>query len=187
VLHVLAAVTGRRAAPAWHLAPAGQFQSVWSERAAATLDRLGFIPLTRHNMRALLDIGQAVIVHPEPRPSFPPYGLRRFDPMICDMAAQLRVPVVPVVLVGTHESHIMIEAGDSQMLLNPAKPLRADFAIRFLPPLRAAEPEAIREAMQAAIDELVERRPRVRLVRLLQRRFGDPPHLPEADALPAVT
>jgi hypothetical protein len=171
-LLVLDELTRKREQPAWHLARPPQFESVWSERALSTLDRLGMIPLTRVNARLLLDMGQAVFINLEEKSSAPPYQLRPFDPRIMDFVADIGVPVLLAVSVGMHESHLLIEHDDHQVILNPGKPLDAQYVIRFVPPVTGLDAEAIREVMQANIDILVEQRPRTKLVRYLDRRYG---------------
>jgi hypothetical protein len=175
-LLILDALTQRRGKPAWHLARTPQFESVWSARALSTLDRMGVVPLTRVNARLLLDMGQAVFVNPEEKPSSPPYQLRPFDERLMEFVADVGVPVVLAVSVGMHESHLLIEHDDTQIPLNPGKPLDAQYVIRFLPPVSGLTAEGIREVMQANIDALVEQRPRTRLVRYLDRRYGNTVH-----------
>jgi 1-acyl-sn-glycerol-3-phosphate acyltransferase len=173
-LYLLDVISRHRGRPAWHLAPADQFDAVWSERSLPTLDRLGMMPRTPATAEMLLARGRAVLVYPEEAPSLPPYGLRPFLDEIIELATRTRAPIVPAIFVGTHESYLIIEHDNRQLVLNPGSPYDAEYAIRFLPALHEVSAQHLRDVMQATIDSLVERRPRTTFLRTLQRRYGDP-------------
>jgi len=194
-IYTLDAVLSRRRRPVWLLAVARYFElAERSKYVAEMLARMGFIPATLDNGTRLLQMGEAVIGYPEERASRPPYGLHPFAPTYVRMALDAGAPIVPVVFLGTHESHLLIEHEDRQILVNKTQRFRTNFQVTFLPPVDVrlelganARPKAIeafsegmRLRMQACINEQKKLRPLVNVVEQLQqrrlhiRRAGDP-------------
>src|SRR5262249_50150941 len=173
-VYTLDAVARRRGGPAWTLVMERYFEL--AERftyVAEFLDQLAFVPGTRGNGTRLLQMGEAVLGYPEDPPSRPPYGLPVFSPGYVRMALEAGAPIVPVVFLGTHESHILIEHKGRQILVNKGQRLPAKFRLTFLPPIEPhrhldgnADAQAlasfcahIRGAMRGFIDEQRSRPP----------------------------
>jgi 1-acyl-sn-glycerol-3-phosphate acyltransferase len=203
-VYTLDAVLARRRRPVWLLAVARYFElAERSKYVAEMLARMGFIPATLGNGTRLLQAGEVLIGYPEERASRPPYGLHPFAPAYVRMALDAGAPIVPVVFLGTHESHLLIEQGDRQILVNKTQRFRTNFHVTFLPPIdvrlelganarsKAIEAfsEGMRLRMQAFINEQKKLRPLVNVVEQLQqrrlhiRRAGDPDMSDIADIL----
>jgi 1-acyl-sn-glycerol-3-phosphate acyltransferase len=184
-IYTLDAVMARRGGPAWILAVAKYFELAERSRYMADmLGRMGFVPATLGNGVRLLQMGEAVLGYPEEKPSRPPYEVRPFSASYLRMAAETGAPVVPVVFMGTHESHLLIEHKGRQILVNKKQRFRTNFRTTFLPPIdvRArigdgADDAAIealgaelRTRMQAFIEREKRQRPLVNVVEQLQQR-----------------
>jgi hypothetical protein len=187
-VYTLDAVARRRGRPAWTLALERYFELAEKfSYVAEFLDRLAFVPGRRGNGTRLLEMGEAVLGYPEDRPSRPPYGLQVFSTGYVRMALDAGAPIVPVVFLGTHESHILIEHKGRQILVNKGQRLPAKFRLTFLPPIDprhhlggSVDPQAlagfcaqIRQAMRVFIDEQRSERPLLRVVDQLQARDAD--------------
>ncbi len=184
-VYTLDAVLQHRRRPAWVLAVARYFElAERSNYVAEMLARMGFVPGTLGNGVRLLQMGEAVIGYPEEQPSRPPYRMRPFAPTYLRMALETGAPVVPVVFMGTHESHFLIEHENRQILVNKRQRFRTRFDVTFLPPIDVrklvgsdADQEAIeaagedlRKQMQAFINDQKKQRPLVSVVEHLQQR-----------------
>src|SRR5262249_12988070 len=117
--YTMDAVIRRRRDLVWVLAADKYFELAQHSRyLAEMLERLGYVPASAHNGAQLLKMGQAVLGYPEEKPSRPPYYMRPFSPDYVRMALESGAPIVPVVFLGTHESHLVIERKDRQILVN---------------------------------------------------------------------
>lgn len=153
-----------------------------------TVERLGFVPATLGNGLRLLEMGEAVFIHPEGDASGPPYRIKALVWGFAKLAYATNSPVIPGVLVGPHESRPPIVRKGKQIIVNMHRPLQSKYKLIFLPPLDVREHvssaedkagftrfcELVRGQMQAAIDREIEGRPLVKLARDLQARYGDP-------------
>jgi 1-acyl-sn-glycerol-3-phosphate acyltransferase len=153
-----------------------------------TVERLGFVPATFGNGIRLLEMGEAVLIHPEGDASGPPYRTKPFVWGFAKLALAAGVPIVPGALIGPHESRPPIVKNGRQIIVNMHRPLQADYKLMFLPPVdvraHVAGPddvegltrfcELVRGQVQAALDRESAHRPLVRLARELQARYGDP-------------
>lgn len=164
-----------------------------SAEAAA---ELGLVPATLENGRALLDLDRAVLTMPEAGPSVPPYRMRPFTEDFALMAWLADAPIVPAVVLGSHEAHFVIDYRGHQTIINKGKPRPVAYTVAFLPPIRVRDrvPDAedraavrafceeLRERMQREIDRRVAGRHLVGIAERLQRRFGDtaPPSTPSS-------
>lgn len=183
--YTLDSVLRRRLRPVWVLALPKYFElAERSSYVAEMLGRMGFVPASLGNGTRLLQMGEAVIGYPEERPSRPPYGLRPFAPDYVRMAWDAGAPIVPVVFLGTHESHLLIQHEERQILVNKKQRFQAAFSITFMPPVdvrrQLGEQSApsdieafakdLRQQMQAHINIQKKLRPLVNVVEHLQRR-----------------
>jgi 1-acyl-sn-glycerol-3-phosphate acyltransferase len=184
-IYTLDAIAQRRVHPAWTLTTSIYFDIARrSSYVGGYLERLGFVPATEGNGIRLLQMGEAVLAYPEEKPSRPPYGLRPFSPAYLRMALEAGAPIVPVIFMGTHESHLLVEQNGRQILVNKRQRLRAAFRIMFLPEvdvrIRAGRNPSdialaqlsmeLRENMQRIIRAESDKRPLTKLVEHLQRR-----------------
>ncbi|HYR88125.1 MAG TPA: hypothetical protein VE422_28865 [Terriglobia bacterium] len=186
VLYTLSTIKSSTGRPAWLLASAKYFDPPEHEQISRKLVlRLGIVPQTLTNGVHLLELGHAVLGYPETKPSRPPYEIRAFDPSYVRMAVIANAPIVPVVFIGTHESHLLIEQSQ-QILVNKRQPLITDYRMIFLAPIRPRDhrlspedvagieelSEDLRKKIQRLLSQRSKRRRLVEVARLLQTRFG---------------
>jgi len=185
VLFTLNQFAQRLSRPVRHLASLRYYESPERTRMSAnTLEKLGYLPGTLANGLHVLRAGGAALVYPEDGPSIPPYQLRKFSEDFARMALEAGAVIVPVIFIGPHESHLLVEHGDLQVPVNRRKPRKTDYLIRVLKPLPAPgkgeDPAAIagrvRDALVAAITEECAERPGIGLARKLQRLYGEIKH-----------
>jgi 1-acyl-sn-glycerol-3-phosphate acyltransferase len=106
-----------------------------------------------------------------------------FSSRFIRLAIKARVPIVPVVFLGTHESHLLIEHEGKNILVNKRKRLRTEYTIQFLPPMEEpcfmsedssdedcqALADQLRADIEAVIEKECEKRPLVSIAQHLQR------------------
>ena len=152
------------------------------------VERLGFVPLSTGNARRLLELGEAVLCYPEEQSSFPPYRTRSFEPDFARMAWSTDAAIVPVVFLGTHESHMLLDFQNHQVRANRRDEMAATYLVQFLPKVSirdhvddpdnheqlVAFSEMLRTQIQLAIDQESDNRPLVAIARTLQGTFGEP-------------
>lgn len=126
---------------------------------AMLIAKLGGVPAHPANVHRLLhDEEQLVLAFPERGPGKlyrDRYRVRRFGAIVAS-ARRARVPVVPVAVIGAEEAMPTFAHLGRLPRLTPVLP--AKFRIRFLEPLTAADPEALRAGIQDALDDLLAER-----------------------------
>ncbi|PZO53208.1 MAG: hypothetical protein DCF15_13005 [Phormidesmis priestleyi] len=158
----------------------------------ALLTRLGCVPVTVNNGVRLLDKGESVLVYPEGEESIPPYQTRPFFWGFAKMAWIAEVPIVPVALIGPHESRLRIDppSGPIVLVAPGRRPDPVPYKLTFLPPVNvrsavsnlndqqslSAFCEQIRQSIQTSLDAESAGRPLVPVAKRLQRLFGQPKH-----------
>lgn len=187
-VYILNALAHRRGRPAFTLALLRYFElAVQFRYVAEFLEQIGFIPNTTGNGVKMLKAGEVVLGYPEDNPSLPPYRLRSFSSAYVRMAHESGAPIVPVVFLGTHESHILIEHKGRQLLVNKAQRLPAKFEITFLPAIDVrtrlgADPSPksleafageVRSTMRAFIEEQSKSRPLLPVIAELQEQDAE--------------
>lgn len=154
------------------------------------LEQLGCVPDTVDNGIKLLDMGDDVLIYPEGKDSIPPYQTRPFSQGFAKMAWIAEVPIVPVALIGPHESRLRINVPDGPIIfLTPNRnPNPVAYKLTFLPPvhIRTAirslqDPvqlsgfcEQVRQRIQTNLDINSVNRPLIAVARSLQQRYGHP-------------
>lgn len=186
-LLILAQLAQLRAQPVRYLAHLDYYASEMPPSWRATLATLGYVPNTLANALHLLQQGQAVLMHPEGQPSQPGYQLRPFQTDMVVLAWQAHVPLIPLILLGPQERHLVVESQGQAILVNPACPLPVNDLLMVMPPVPVRKYVTdvdnlkqvaqfchwLQQRMQAQIEQLViEHRPWVKLARRLQKRFG---------------
>lgn len=182
--YTLDAISDLRNRPSWLMTPVRYFEL--AERMHSMLplfEKFGYFPGSEGNTLRLLEMGEAVLGYPEEQPSRPPYRMHAFSSRFIRLAVKARVPIVPVVFLGTHESHLLIEHEGKNILVNKRKRLRTEYTIQFLPAM--GEPcfmsedssdedcqalaDRLRADIEAVIEKECEKRPLVSIAQHLQR------------------
>lgn len=153
-------------------------------------EALGCVPCTIENAVRLLDMGDDILIYPEGEDSLPPYQTRQFFWGFAKMAWIAEALIVPVALIGPHESRVRIDLDNGPIIfVNPIPaPNRTSYHLSFLPPLdvRSAVPdlnpaslslfcERVRYLIQVTLDSQFADRPLVEVARQLQRRHASSP------------
>lgn len=174
VVYTLHAIAQRRGGPARLLASPRYFEvAERSHLMVRLLDRLGFVPATEGNGTRLLELGEAVLGYPEEQPSRPPYEMHEFASHYVQMALSTGAVIVPVAFIGTHESHLLIQRGDEQILVNKQHPLEAKYRIKFLPAVRISEDAAKDQGEGTA--ETLARKVRAQIEAVIRMEMQDRP------------
>lgn len=171
--HEIRRVTGRQPRVLTHFA--------WflSKYTAAPAQKLGFIEANMKNGLSVLKKNQPVIIFPEGeqgnfKTTNKAYDLQEFKRGFIRMAITTSAPIIPVLIIGSEESHINLRqfkfGRRFRNLVLPLPlnivPLPAKWRIKFLPPITLPYPatsaddndlaheiaEEIRERMQKALN-----------------------------------
>ncbi len=146
---------------------------------------LGFVQDTVGNGVSPPGMGEAVVMHPQREYSRPDYRPRPFSADPARIALVSGAPIVPVALIGPHESRQRVER-DGQVLFLNQTPLPADYTFIFLPPLDARQAigdpedgeavtrfcEEVRSRIEAILEQEGARRPLYGQARALQQTYG---------------
>jgi hypothetical protein len=193
-LFTLNAILKKSGRAARFLAPLDYYDSPERTRLSRdTVERLGFVPQAPGNGQRLLAAGEAVLYYPETRPSRPPYELRPFACEFVEMAWHAQAPIVPIVFLGPHEAHLMVEHDDHQIRINLKTAIQVQYLLSFLPALQPREHiadiddgeqvrafcEHVREVLQQALKTRMADRPVAKMARTLQRMYGTRADAPE--------
>jgi len=172
--HQIRSATGRQPRVLTHFA--------WflSKYTSAAMQKFGFIEATMTNGLEILKKNQPIIIFPEGehgnfKASSKAYDLQEFKRGFIRMAITAQAPIVPVLIIGSEESHINLKQfklgrrwrGLSFPLPLNIIPLPAKWRIKFLPPILLPYPatsaednnlareiaEEIRERMQKALNQ----------------------------------
>lgn len=154
-------------------------------------EALGCVPCTIENGVRLLDLGDDVLMYPEGEDSLPPYRTRPFFWGFAKMAWMAEALIVPVALIGPHESRLRIDLDRGPIIfVTPIRsPSPAPYHLSFLPPLdiRAAVAnlkdtdslslfcERVRHSIQVTLNSQFSERPLVEAARHLQTRHASSP------------
>lgn len=183
-IYTLNAISELRGARCWMMTPLRYFELAERLQSMIPLfEKFGYFPGSDGNATRLLEMGEAVLAYPEEKPSRPPYRMHPFSPRYVRVAWEARAPITPVVFLGTHESHLLIEHEDRNILVNKRRRLRAEYAVQFLPQVQVAEllpenpsedaclnvAEHIRARIEKVIESEAEKRPLVAVARHLQQ------------------
>lgn len=154
-------------------------------------EALGCVPCTIENGVRILDMGDDVLIYPEGEDSLPPYQTRPFFWGFARMAWIAEAVIVPVALIGPHESRLRIDLDDGPIIfVTPIRaPNQTPYHLSFLPALdvRSAVPdledrhslslfcERVRHSIQVTLDSQFADRPLVEVARHLQQRHANSP------------
>jgi 1-acyl-sn-glycerol-3-phosphate acyltransferase len=154
------------------------------------IERLGYVPITLENGVRLLEMGEPVLMYPEGQASKPAYQLLPFFWGFAKMAWITRSPIVPVLLIGPHESRLRIDVRPqhSIVMLHQPKPLKTQYKVIFLEPIHVRDhvhrledkvaltafSEEVRHRMQAVLNREMLTRPLARAAQRLQDKYGVP-------------
>lgn len=155
---------------------------------------LGFVEASYKEGRATLERKKLLMLFPEGeegnfKPTGERYRLKPFRQGFAKMAAELGVPVIPVLIIGAEESNITVAQVKffDQLLPLPFNfvPLPAKWKIRFLPPIQVSDSigpiknaeiaasvaDKIRVEMQSALSSEVTKRKYVFFQKTKSRTF----------------
>ncbi|QPN62153.1 1-acyl-sn-glycerol-3-phosphate acyltransferase [Synechococcus sp. CBW1004] len=149
---------------------------------------LGCVPLTLENGIQLLDMDEDVLMYPEGEDSVPPYQTRPFFWGFAKMAWIAEALIVPVAVLGPHESRLRIDVNRGPIVfVTPINnPNKVSYHIAFLPAFDvrhyvpkladvdklSAFCQRVRRAIQVTLDGEALNRPMVETARQLQVRHG---------------
>ncbi|MEM6415803.1 MAG: hypothetical protein AAF720_14225 [Pseudomonadota bacterium] len=184
-VYTLDAITDLRNEPGWMMTPVKYFELAERMQSMIPLfDKLGYFPGSDSNTQRLLEMGKAVLCYPEEKPSRPPYRMHPFSSRFIKIAHSAGVPITPVAFLGTHESHLLVEHENKNILVNKRRRLRTDYVIEFLPPIDVASElngkssdeafqkiaDDVRSKIEAVIEREAEKRPLITVAQHLQQR-----------------
>lgn len=154
------------------------------------LEKLGCVPMTLDNGIRLLDRGEDVLIYPEGEDSLPPYQTRPFFWGFAKMAWTANVSIVPVALIGPHESRLRIDRPDIPIIfVAPGRrPNPVPYKLTFLPPVNvrdyvrdirdrdslSAFCERVRQSIQQTLDKNSVNRSFISVAKRLQTLHGSP-------------
>ena len=149
---------------------------------------LGCVPITLNNGIQLLDLGEDVLIYPEGEDSLPPYQTLPFFWGFAKIAWTAEALIVPVAVIGPHESRLRIDVHNGPIVFAPPvnNPNRVPYHIAFLPALDVRQfvpsltditslsqfSERVRHSIQVTLNSLSLNRPMVEEARNLQHRYG---------------
>lgn len=155
------------------------------------LDKLGYVPITVQNGVNLLDMGESVLIFPEGQESKPAYRTHPFFWGFAKIAWIAEVPIVPIVIIGPHESRLRIDRDEAPIVFVPQrKPNKVTYKLIFLPSIdvhqyvhRLEDKEAlcafsemVRQRIQTVLNQERIGRTLVHVAQRLQDKFGIEPN-----------